>query len=120
MKPLPLQELSGKEPISPQCKKDGSSCFPGSLGCLWLLSELGARVRAKMFLSQKETNVSGEGGGTGKEEVSGFQFMTVTGRYREVKPSETLLVDVVGHGLLMPAVLQLLDVFCKRHNKKGY
>lgn len=58
--------------------------------------------------------------GAGRGEVSGFLSMTVRGGYREVKPSETLLVDMIGHGLLMPAVLQLSEVFCKHYNKKEY
>ena len=44
--------------------------------------------------------------------------MTVIDGYREVKPSETLLIDMIGHGRLMPAVLQLLEVFCKHHKKE--
>lgn len=58
--------------------------------------------------------------GLGRGEVSGFLSMTVRGGYREVKPSETLLVDMSGHGLLMPAALQLLEFFCKHYNKKEY
>jgi len=74
--------------------------------------------QSKTFISPEETNEFGEGGGTGKGEVNGFLSMMVTGRYREVKPSEALLNDTVGHGLLMPAVLQLLDIFCNCHDKK--
>lgn len=86
------------------------------------LAPVGARgsCQSKTFLFPGETNAFREGGGTGKGDVSGFLSMMVAGGYREVKPSEALLIDMVGHGLLMPAVLQLLDVFCKCHNKKEY
>lgn len=46
--------------------------------------------------------------------------MTVTGEYRGVKRSEMLLVDTIGHGLLMPAAAQFLEVFCKDHDKREY
>lgn len=86
------------------------------------LAPVGARglCQSKVFLSPRETKAFEEGGGTGKGEMSGFLSMMVTGGYREVKPSEAILINMVGHGLLMPAVLQLLDIFCKHHDKKEY
>lgn len=58
--------------------------------------------------------------GQGRGEVSLFLSMTATGGYREVKPSETLLIYMVGHGLLMPAAIQLLEVFRKGHDNRDY
>lgn len=70
------------------------------------LAPVGARgsCQSKTFLFPEEKTCVW---GVGRGEVSGFLSMTVRGGYREVKPSETLLVDMIGHGLLMPAVLQL-------------
>lgn len=56
--------------------------------------------------------------GWGRQLTLSIPVYVVTSGCREVKPSETLLSDMVGHGLLMPAVLQLLDSFCKCHKKE--
>lgn len=83
MRPLPLQELEGKESKSPQHKTDGFSGFLGSFGWLGLLLEQDVSLPTGIKCVW----------GVERREINGFLSMMIIEGFREVKPSETLLID---------------------------
>lgn len=77
MRPLPLWELGGKEPKSPQHNTDGFSCF-----CVFWLTRLLLEQDVSLPTGIKCVR------GVKRREINGFLSMMVIGGFREAKPSE--------------------------------